>query len=140
MKNALLSGQLGWRFQFGDVTFGRPCRRACAAGKNFFAIGQDGSIGSCSIGLENPRGNIADIDDCISEIPNVFSDIACTSASMVDECSKCIWRHSCAGACPMQTFATYKTYMHTSPYCKIYKECLPDIVCIYAMTIYYNNK
>ena len=140
MKNALLSGKLGWRFQFGDVTFGRPCRRACAAGKNFFAIGQDGSIGSCSLGLECPKSNISDIHDVIPEICNIFSDISSTSACDVLECSQCTWKHSCAGACPLQTYATYKTFLHVSPYCTLYKACLPDVIRIYAMTIYYNNK
>ena len=140
MKDSLNSGKLGWRFQFGDVTFGRPCRRACAAGKNFFAIGQDGSIGSCSLGLECPKSNISDIHDIILEVPKIFKDISTTSACDVYECQKCTWRHSCAGACPLQTYATYKTFLHVSPYCALYKACLPEVIRIYAMTIYYNNK
>ena len=140
MKKALNDGRLGWRFQFGDTTFGRPCRRACAAGRNFFAIGQDGSIGSCSLGLEAPRININDVNDIISDVEKTFADIGHTSACDVKECSQCVWRHSCAGACPLQTYATYKTCLHVSPYCKLYKACLPEVIRIYAMMIYYNNK
>lgn len=140
MEESLNIGETGWFFKFGDVTFGKPYRRACAAGKNFFSIGQDGSIGSCSLGLESPRSNITEINDVITDIDDIFSDISKTSACDVEECSKCIWRHSCAGACPLQTYASYKTYAHISPYCALYKACLPDVIRIHAMTIYYNNK
>lgn len=140
MKDALNKGKRGWFFQFGDVTFSKPVRRACAAGKNFFAIGQDGSIGSCSLGLECPKSNLQEIDDVITDIDKIFADISKTSACDVEECSTCIWKHSCAGACPLQTYATYKTYLHVSPYCNLYKACLPDVIRIYAMNIYYNNK
>lgn len=140
MEAAYNEGKMGWHFQFGDVSFTKPCRRGCAAGKNFFAIGQDGSIGSCSLGLECTKTNISEVNDVISDIENVFAEIGKTSACDVSECSTCLWRHSCAGACPLQTYATYKTYMHISPYCNVYKECLPDVIRIYAMAIYYNNK
>lgn len=140
MYNALINGKTGWLFQFGDVTFGRPVRRACAAGKNFFSIGQDGSIGSCSLGLEAPKGNISDVDDVICNINEMFPEISKTSACDIKGCRKCIWRHSCAGACPLQTYATYGTYLHVSPYCYLYEKCLPDVIRIYALTIYYKNK
>ncbi len=140
MKDELCKGNLGWAFQFGDVTFSKPVRRACAAGKNFFSIGQDGSIGSCSLGLECTKSNITELKDVITDIDNIFSEISKTSACDIEECSKCIWRHSCAGACPLQTYASYKTFLHVSPYCNLYKECLPDVLRIYAMNIYYNNK
>lgn len=140
MEEALLKGKLGWYFQFGDVTFSKPVRRACAAGKNFFAVGQDGSIGSCSLGLESPKSNISNIKDVITDVDDIFSEITKTSACDVEECSKCVWRHSCAGACPIQTYATYKTYLHISPYCNLYKACLPDVIRILAMNIYFMNK
>lgn len=140
MKKSLDNGKLGWFFKFGDVSFDRPCRRACAAGKNFFAIGQDGSVGSCSLGLESTKTSIFEMDDIITDIGNIFADIGKTSACDVEECKNCIWRHSCAGACPLQTYATYKTYNNVSPYCSLYKACLPDVIRIYAMIIYYNMK
>ena len=140
MKTALNEGKHNWFFQFGDVLFEKPRRRACAAGKNFFSVGQDGSIGACSLGLECPRSNIHEINDVITDIEDIFSDISLTSACDVEECKKCVWKHSCAGACPLQTYATYKTLNSVSPYCELYKACLPDVIRIYAMTIYYNNK
>ena len=140
MKESLVNGKKGWFFKFGDVSFDKPCRRACAAGKNFFAIGQDGAIGSCSLGLEATRSNIFEINDIIKDVENIFSDIGKTSSCNVEECSKCIWRHSCAGACSLQTYSTYNTYSHVSPYCDLYKACLPDVIRIYAMIIYYNMK
>lgn len=140
MIESLINGDDGWYFKFGDVSFGIPYTRACAAGKNFFAIGEDGSIGSCSLGLENTRGNIKDINDVIDDITNIFSDIGKTSACDVEECSNCTWRYSCAGACPLQTYASYKTLNHISPYCNIYKACLPYVVKIYAIAIYFKMK
>lgn len=35
MKDALINGNTGWFFQFGDVTFSKTVRRAYAAGKNY---------------------------------------------------------------------------------------------------------
>lgn len=140
MKQALREGKTGWFFKFGDVTFSKPVRRACSAGKNFFSVGQDGSVGSCSLGLENTKVNIKDLKDVARDIEEIFSEIASTSACEVKECSKCLWRHSCAGACVLQTYATYKTCMHISPYCNLYKSCLPDVIRIFALTIYFNMK
>lgn len=140
MKQSLVDGKTGWFFKFGDVTFSKPVRRACAAGKNFFAVGQDGSVGSCSLGLEMTKANIRDLKDVAKDIEDIFSEIGSTSACDVKECSKCLWRHSCAGACVLQTYATYKTCMHVSPYCNLYKACLPDVIRILALTIYYNSK
>ncbi len=140
MEQYLNSGSYNWFFQFGDVTFSKPVRRACAAGKNFFALGQNGEIACCSLGLEAPRTNIINIKDIISEIDDIFSDISHTSACDVNECKICEWRHSCAGACPLQTSATYGDLLHISPYCELYKSLLPRVLKIYAISIYYKNK
>ena len=140
MEEALKEGKVKWKFKFGDVTFTRPKRRSCASGKNFFSIGQDGSIGSCSIGLEDPKSNIKALNDVISDTQELFADIGKTSACDIPECKECVWRHSCAGACPLQTYASYKTYLHASPHCGLYKACLPEVIRIYAMATYFINK
>ena len=140
MKQALLENRYDWRFKFGDVSFGKPYRRACSAGYNFFAVGQDGSIGSCSIGLECTRTNINEIQDVVADVRKVFSDLAKSSVHDAEKCRGCVWRHSCSGACPLQTYATYGTFSHVSPYCQMYRECLLDVIRIYAMTIYFKGK
>lgn len=139
MDEALTVGKLGWYFKFGDVSFSKPVRRSCAAGKNFFAIGQDGTLGSCSLGLEKSQSSIYQLNDVIDDIADMFSLISKSSSCDIEDCMNCLWRHSCAGACPLQTFATYQTYLHASPFCRIYRECMPRVIRIYARSIYYKN-
>lgn len=140
MTNELLKGNTSWYFQFGDVHFNKPVKRNCGAGKNFFSIGNNGALGSCSIGLENSTSNINEINDFIPELIALNSELAKSSVLNVLECSECNWRHSCAGGCPLQTFATYSTFDSKSPYCNIYKNVIPNVLKMYGIQIYIKNK
>ena len=141
MQKMLEEGTRNFNFQFGDVYFNGPKNKVCAAGTTFYALGQDGNIGMCGMGLSTPVFNIKDIKgNVIEEYQKKSKDLAKFNINKIRKCKKCEWKNSCANACPLQTFSTYKTYNHVSPYCKIYKKCLPEYIKLKAMFIYYNSK
>lgn len=140
MQKTLCEGNANFNFQFGDVYFNGPKNKVCAAGTTFYALGQDGNIGMCGMGLSTPVLNINDIkSNILEEYRKKTNELAEFNINNIKQCKKCIWKSSCANACPLQTYSTYKTYNHVSPYCKIYKKCLPEYIKLKAMFIYYNS-
>lgn len=119
---------------FGDAQLRRPARRACGAGSNFFAIGTDGQLGLCGMGLDHPFSAVRDAGpDLLAHVRARNADLHGASASSYPDCVRCVWRASCAGACPLQTKATYGIYEHRSPYCNVYRAALPRVVRIRAL-------
>lgn len=119
--------------RFGDTNFNKPANKACGAGSNFFAVGHDGQVEACGIGLSNPFTNIFDMGDLIDDINTGNPVLSKHNVSNYDKCSNCIWRKSCAGSCPMQTISTYGRIDHSSPYCEVYQQILPRVLRIKAL-------
>jgi len=118
---------------FGDVKFQRPARRSCGAGNSFFAVGHDGQIGVCGLGLAKPFASINDQVDILDLVRQSNPKLADTLASDSPRCNNCIWRKSCASGCPLQTLATYGRYDRPTPYCRVYREILPRVIRIRGM-------
>jgi uncharacterized protein len=114
--------------QFGDVSFTRPYGRACGAGSNFFAAGHDGKLGVCGLGLARPYGYLADSGDLIDNMTASNHALSTGSTNFYASCSKCVWRTSCAGGCPLQTKATVGRFDASTPYCEVYKQILPRVL------------
>jgi uncharacterized protein len=119
--------------RFGDTNFNKPVNKACGAGSNFFAVGYDGQVGTCGIGLSSPFTSIFDMGDLIEDINTGNPVLSKHKASDYDKCSVCVWRKSCAGSCPMQTISTYGRIDHSSPYCEVYRQILPRVLRIKAL-------
>lgn len=119
--------------KFGDTNFNKPVNKACGAGSNFFAVGHDGLVGICGIGLTSPFTSIFDMDDLIDEINASNPILSKHNVSDYKKCSGCVWRKSCAGSCPMQTIGTYGSINHPSPYCEVYQQILPRVLRIKAL-------
>lgn len=128
IEDHLPSKDIMYIHKFGDVTFRMPLNRSCCAGKNFFAIGHDGQLGICGMGLCKPFSNINIYGDLLDDVRDHCSEFSMNVASTYSGCSSCVWKKSCAGACPMQTKASYGAYNMRSPYCEIYKQILPRLL------------
>lgn len=121
--------------QFGDVVFNRPLSSACGAGNCFVAIGHDGKLGVCGLGLASPKGNMSDKGDLLQNVKENNAAFLVGKARGSKECGACFWRHSCAGACPLQTLSTFGSLSEKSPYCEIYKSVLPRILRIKGLQL-----
>lgn len=114
--------------RFGDAMFSRSADRSCGAGSSFFSVGHDGQIGVCGLGLESPIGSLYDEGDLLENVRGSNALFAARTAKEYEGCSQCVWRGSCAGACPLQTISTYGRYNTKSPYCEVYRAVLPRIL------------
>ena len=126
--------------KFGDVSFMKPLKRCCSAGEVFFAVGHDGKIGACGLGLARPFATLEKNTNLLDIVQDNCSDLKNSIASYYPICSKCIWKTSCAGGCPLQTKSTYGVYDTISPYCEVYKAILPRILRIKAMQMIRNHR
>lgn len=140
MMEKIEKGNTNFSFQLGDVYFHRPAKRACGAIQNSCAIGYDGKIGACGMGLSKPFMNISDKGDLLKMLHENQKEFMNTTVYDIEECQNCPWRNSCANACPLQTKATYGKYKHLSPYCNFYKQVIPKLVKMYALRIYMQNE
>lgn len=140
MMDAVNKGNTNFAFQLGDVYFHRPAKRSCGAVQNSCAIGHDGKIGACGMGLSKPFMNIFDKGDLLKMLHKNQKEFMDTTVYDIEECKNCPWRNSCANACPLQTKATYGKYQHLSPYCNFYKQVIPRLVKMYALRIYKQNE
>lgn len=125
---------------FGDVGFSRPAARSCGAGKNFFAIGHNGELGACGMGLAEPFSTLEAGEDLLDNIRSCNQELATSRASDYPRCIGCVWRRSCAGGCPLQTKATYGRHDRPSPYCEVYRSTLPRVLRIKALQMIRNSK
>lgn|GEM_PF-1148627 len=125
--------------RFGDTNFNKPINKACGAGSNFFAVGHDGQVGVCGIGLSSPFTSIFDMGDLIDEINAWNPVLSKHKVSDCRKCSACVWRKSCAGGCPMQTISSYGRIDHSSPYCEVYQQILPRVLRIKALQMIRNQ-
>jgi uncharacterized protein len=113
---------------FGDASFRGPLRRACSAGSSFFAVGHDGSMGICGMGLVQPFSSIEADGDLLDHIRGANPDLAGSRTNNQPPCGDCVWRMSCAGSCPLQTKASNGSFDAASPYCETYRQILPRIL------------
>lgn len=124
--------------KFGDVTFMKPVYQCCNAGNGFFAVGHDGHIGVCGMGLANPlRLSLKTCNDILADIRRCSP----LPTKMISQsCSHCVWRTSCAGSCPLQANSSLKLHGTATPYCQVYQEILPRILRIKAMQMIRNHE
>lgn len=124
--------------KFGDVTFMRPVYQCCNAGNGFFAIGYDGQIGVCGMGLINSLK--LDLKKCHDIFADVKMRNPLPAKTISKSCDYCTWRTSCAGSCPLQASSSLKLYGIATPYCQVYQEILPRVLRIKAMQMIRNHE
>lgn len=99
----------------------------CGAGRDYLVIDPAGRIAQCQMLLERP---VTDIwaDNPLNEIRLHNDHFSNPSVDDKAECNLCAWRYVCAGGCPLMSRNTYGTAAHSSPYCFLYRELLPEIM------------
>lgn len=114
--------------KFCDVSFGKPRERVCGAGRNYFAVGHDGSLAECGLTLQDPFIK-AFGDSDIVELVRSRSRLGDPSeVQQRTGCAQCDWRSSCAGGCPVMAMDVDGVVSKNSPYCQTYKRVLPRLL------------
>ncbi len=121
--------------QLCDIKLKKSRKRVCGIGTKGVSIGHRGEIAICQAVFNNPVGHI-DKDDSLTVIRNQNQFLA--KENIVDNyenCKDCIWRYVCAGGCAILTKLQYGKFNTYSPYCDVFKDCIPRLIRIIGLQI-----
>jgi len=121
--------------QLCDIKLSKSKKRVCGIGTNGVSVGHRGEIAICQTLFDSPVGYVK-VDDSLEAVRN--QDQFPANKYIVDNyeyCWECIWRHNCAGGCPMLTKLQYGKFDTRSPHCDVFKACIPMIVKISGVQI-----
>lgn len=108
------------------VSFMTPRLSACAIGKDYMTITQDGKVSSCPMTLKRIIGSVNDTDIIQTMKNGTFVTPKNLTVEGKKTCNQCQWKYICCGGCPLLTSAHKGTYEANSPNCEIYKALIPE--------------
>jgi len=129
--------------QFCDIKLKKSRKRACGIGTKGVSIGHRGEIAICQTLFHEPVGHVNKDDSLLAIRHQKQFQADKYSIDDYEYCQNCIWRHNCAGGCPMLTKLQYERFDTHSPYCDVFKACIPRMIKIMGMQIlakYLNKK
>ncbi len=141
-ENNLPTGDFSLIHQLCDIKLTKSRKRACGMGTKGISIGHRGEIAICQSLFDNPVGYI-NKDDSLTAIRNQKQFSAEENiVDNYDNCKNCIWRYVCGGGCPVLTKLQYGKFNTNSPYCDVFKSCIPRLIRIMGIQIarQYENK
>jgi len=126
--------------QLCDIRITKRRKRNCGAGLNGIIIGHRGEIAICQATLEQKVGDITAIDflKIIKEQKQYEANKY--SVDTIPQCQNCLWRYICGGGCPLLTKAAYGEFNRESPYCEVFKACIPRLIRIMGLQIMRNYR
>ena len=109
---------------------------SCGAGRDYMAVSPRGTVARCHVTLSQPVGDVWAEDplEAIRATPSQ-TEFQMLSVNTKTDCRNCTWRSVCAGGCPLQTTCTKGRADVASPYCKIYRAILPELVRLEGLRI-----
>jgi uncharacterized protein len=114
--------------KFCDVSFEKPRTSVCGAGRNYLAIGHDGSLAECGLALARPIMRSTPGLDLVESVRTRSRIERGRNVQARTGCDKCEWRSSCAGGCPFMAMNEHGAVARRSPYCQTYKRVLPRLL------------
>lgn len=121
--------------QLCDIKLTKSRKRVCGIGTKGVSIDHKGRIAICQAVFDNPVGHISH-DDALTAIRSQDQFRADHySIDNYEYCGSCYWRYTCNGGCPMLTKLQYGTFNTRSPYCEVFKKCIPRLIRIAGLQI-----
>lgn len=122
--------------QLCDIKLTKSRKRACGIGTKGINIDHKGRIAICQAVFDNPVGNIIE-NDALTVIRNQNQFKAnYYSINNYEYCGDCHWQYLCNGGCPVLTKLQYGRFDTRSPYCEVFKECIPRLIRIAGLQIF----
>jgi len=108
----------------------------CGAGRDYLAVTPHGTVARCHMILSQPVGDVW-AEDPLQMVRGATDEVGFQASSVETktECRSCTWRSVCAGGCPLLTVRTKGRTDAASPYCKVYKAILPELVRLEGLRI-----
>lgn len=130
-QSAPVSARLHRDAKFAEWALEKKKTAACSSCREYVAIGMDGRVASCQMKLRSPVGNLN--RESLSTTMDRFA-VGEQTKYLADPnlkyggCTRCEFRHTCAGGCPQHTQNVYSTINRPSPWCRTYGEFFPDYI------------
>lgn len=127
-EDNLPTGDFSLIHQLCDIKLTKSRKRACGIGTKGIGVGHRGEIALCQSLFDNPVGHI-NKDDSLTAIRNQKQFSAKENiVDNYDSCKDCMWRYMCGGGCPVLTKLQYGKFNTNSPYCDVFKSCIPRLI------------
>lgn len=121
--------------QLCDIKLTKSRKRACGIGAKGVNIDHKGRIAICQSLFNNPVGDILKNDSLVAiREQNQFK----ADLYLIDNyeyCGDCHWRYLCNGGCSVLTKFQYGRFDTRSPYCDVFKQCIPRLIRIAGLQI-----
>lgn len=115
-----------------DRTRASAHSHTCGVGQSYVVITHTGQVAQCQMELGQGQPFAAD-DDLIPLV--AAGPIHNVSVDAKEGCRTCLWRHQCAGGCPLLTFRATGRFDIQSPNCAITLALLPAAMRLEALRI-----
>lgn len=117
--------------KFAEWTLDKKKTAACSSCRDYIAIGMDGRVASCQMTLKEATGNLnnENLTTTMSRLgQNRETKYLVDPSTKSGGCTRCEFRHTCAGGCPQHTRSVFHTINHPSPWCRLFGEFFPAYV------------
>jgi|GEM_PF-2377385 len=112
-----------------NIVLDNPHISPCRAGRDYLVLKNDGKIAFCPLSIEKDIGSIRNNRHLFKTIyKGSLLEPKNRSIEKVKTCSDCTWRYSCCGGCPLMTKQFKGTFNTNSPFCRVYKTLIPEIL------------
>jgi uncharacterized protein len=101
--------------------------RPCIAGQDYLVFDETGNVSACQMHLRHPVTTTNAVDPLAPIRADTFS-MQNPSVEEKADCRACIWKHWCAGGCPLETFRITGSFTARSPNCGIYTALYPELL------------
>jgi len=114
-----------------------PHTHTCSVGRDYMVIDTYGHFAKCQMQIARTLTDVH-ADDPLSIIRADATGIQNLSVDEKEDCRTCEWKYFCTGGCPLATVRTTGRYDAPSPYCRIYRTLLPEIIKLEGMRLLQN--
>lgn len=118
----------------------KPRLMPCGAGDRYVVVSVDGKLSNCQVLLDHPVTDINNEEDIIARLREKS---IVPSRPIIEEttgCKDCLWKYLCSSGCPILREKVSGTYLAKSPYCKVYKALIPEVLELEALRILEGEK
>lgn len=137
--DVIKSGATTFQHQLADIRIDTNRHlRCCSSGHSGVSVKHDGMVYLCQSRMNGGHiGTVQDSATLLEMIQNqqVLSDLRTKDVRDYPQCNQCQWALTCGGGCPVVNQDTYGTVATASPYCKLFKEFIPRLVDLRALSL-----
>jgi uncharacterized protein len=120
------------------VNLAAPRQRVCGAGVNYLAFDVMGQVGRCQM-LHREKFAKYDHFDPLGILLKEPKGLQPSLLSERETCIQCVWGVWCGGGCPIVIEQNTGQPTATSPFCRVYKALVPDLLRLEAKRLLWQH-